>query len=100
MDEGLTGGAATHEGPPPPSVVFHSQLEVGQCDCDEGRHNQEDKEHYEEDGVDRIHLQASTFVPYVQQLLLHAFTRSLNYWNKEMKQGRELALCPHTLAKM
>ena len=54
---GLTSGAATHEGTPPPSVVLHGKLEVGQGDGDEGRHDDEDDEHDEQDAVDGVALQ-------------------------------------------
>ena len=40
----LTCGAATHEGPPPPSVVLDCQLEVGEGNGDESRDNDKDDE--------------------------------------------------------
>ena len=39
-------------------MVLHRQLEVGQCDGDEGRDDDEDDEDDEEDGVDGVHLVA------------------------------------------
>ena len=53
-----TCGAATKERSPPPAVVFHCQLEVGQGDGDEGCDNDKDDEDDEEDGVDGVHLVA------------------------------------------
>ena len=53
-----TCGAATQERSPPPGVVLHSQLEVGESNGDEGCHNDEDDEDDEEDGVDGVHLVA------------------------------------------
>lgn len=52
----LTCGATTQEGAPPPGVVFHCQLEVGQSNGDEGCHYQQYDEDNEEDGVDGVHL--------------------------------------------
>lgn len=37
-------------------MILHGQLKVGQRNCDESRHDEQDKEDYEEDGVDRVHL--------------------------------------------
>ena len=61
---GSTCGAATEEGAPPPAVVFHCQLEVGQSDGDEGRHNDQDDEHDAQDGVDGVHLQTQIPPPH------------------------------------
>lgn len=58
MVGGHTCGAATHEGAPPPSVVLHGQLEVGEGDGDEGGDDDQDDEDDEEDGVDGVHLVA------------------------------------------
>lgn len=50
------GGAAAQEAAPPPAVVFESQLEVGEADCDEGRHDDEDDVHDEQNRPDDVHL--------------------------------------------
>ena len=55
-DRGLTCGATTYKGAPPPGVILHRQLEVGQSYSDESCHNDEDDEDNEEDGVDGVHL--------------------------------------------
>ena len=54
----LTSRAPAQEGSPPPGVVLHCQLEVGQGNGDEGGDNDEDDEDDEEDGVDGVHLVA------------------------------------------
>ena len=54
----LTCGAPTEEGPPPPCMVLHCQLKVGEGNCDEGRDNNKNDEDNEEDGVDGVHLVA------------------------------------------
>ncbi len=56
---GHTCAAAIQEGPPPPSVVFHRQLEVGQRNRDECCHDDEDEKHNGEDTVDGVHLRQS-----------------------------------------
>ena len=70
VKQGLTCGAATQEGTPPPAVILHSQLEVGQRDCDEGRHNHKDYEDDAEDGVDRVHLHGRSQLAYWRMLLV------------------------------
>ena len=54
----LTSGTTTQEGSPPPSMVFHCQLEVGEGNGDEGCDNDKDDEDNEEDGVDGVDLVA------------------------------------------
>ena len=51
-----TRGTAAQEGPPPPAVVFHRELEVRQRNGDERRHYDQDDEHQRQDAVDGVHL--------------------------------------------
>ena len=37
-------------------MVFHGQLEVGEGNCDECCHDDQDDEHDEQHGVDGVHL--------------------------------------------
>ena len=49
-------GSPAEEGPPPPLVVLHCKLEVGQRDGNEGRDDDENHVDNEEDGPDDVDL--------------------------------------------
>lgn len=51
-----TSHTSIDESTPPPSVIFSGQLEVQQCNTDEGSHNKKEDECKEEDSEESIHL--------------------------------------------
>jgi hypothetical protein len=48
--------AAREERAPPPAVVLRRELELRQCDDDEGRHDREERKGEEEDALERVDL--------------------------------------------
>ena len=77
----MTCGSTTHEGAPPPPVVFYCELEVGEGYGDKGCDNDEDDEDNEEDGVDGVDLVAPHAGKDVVQL------------NVDGAEGQEACIC-------
>ena len=65
----LTSRTTAHERAPPPLMVFHGQLEIGQRNADEGGHDDKDDEHDQQDAGDGVHFPIKVNVPLPQKLV-------------------------------